>query len=626
MAMIRPGNNLLELISRTMSVKSAANAPREQQVYGNRMSTSYTVKPPSPPTASMPAVVSGSPKDIVPGKGNPAFGYRGEGETAPVGAVGSGKRVKLAELLRASLMKRAASLPTPAAYNEDAYLDKMYHMDGPDDHQTVSGNPMYDDLPEEQRAQQRKANSDEFFRDAYKRRNRVARNTTEQTAAQVDAEGGVGNWGNGWLGKGISGYIKGRNWIRNNGGIVGRFLADRVDPLGGMINAARDAATGVSYLTSAPSGMSFGEWSKTYNKDMDQSAEQLGHDVANNFQLQANAAKHGFGQILRWGASKVDPRTWGNSMDARMKRMEYDTAMDNASDLYHERANRIANNFEDSTLNDMNSTLGMLNYGANAAVGEFAGGELATAGVGAAAKGLGKGIQAATNSGLTKARYIGSGFGSTARNLENARNAMVQANGAGRALSPELMNAKAFRMQYAKDMTKAIADTADPAAAAANKALRQQWMQRAGQSRVGGWFADRPYIFAKGVGDTLAAPFNFAGSVLSTSGQSAVANAVGKPVFTAIRHPIQSFNGARSAIANAVKHPLTTIGKPIKGAWNMAMNPQTWGSYGTYSAAGNAAQGNYGGAIKDIGTLGYYNAVGIPGMVLGGVMGGGDGE
>ena len=58
----------------------------------------------------------------------------------------------------------------------------------------------------------------------------------------------------------------------------------------------------------------------------------------------------------------------------------------------------------------------------------------------------------------------------------------------------------------------------------------------------------------------------------------------------------------------------------------MATNPQTWGTYGTYSAAGNAAHGNYGGALKDIGTLGYYNAVGIPGMVLGGVMGGGDGE
>lgn len=611
MAMIRPGNNLLELISRTMSVKSAANAPREQQVYGNRMSTSYTVKPPDPPTASMPTVVSGSPKDIVPSKGNPAFGYRGEGETAPVGAVGSGKRVKLAELLRASLMKRAASLPTPAAYNEDAYLDKMYHMDGPDDHQTVSGNPMYDDLPEEQRAQQRKANSDEFFRDAYKRRNRVARNTTEQTAAQVDAEGGVGNWGNGWLGKGISGYIKGRNWVRNNGGVVGRFLADKVDPLGGMIDTARDAATGVSYLTSAPSGTSFGEWSKAYNKEMDQSADQLGHDIANNFQLQANAAKHGFGQILRWGASKVDPRAWGNSMDARMKRMEYETAMDNASDLYHERANRIANNFEDSTLNDMNSTLGMLNYGANAAVGEFAGGELATAGVGAAAKGLGKGIQAATNSGLTKARYIGSGFGSTARNLENARNAMVQANGAGRALSPELMNAKAFRMQYAKDMTKALADTADPAAAAANKALRQQWMQRAGQSRVGGFITEAPYRFAHSVGNTIAAPFNVAGSALSTSGQSAVANAVGQPIARAVAHPVQAYRGARAAIANAAHHPFSTAWKPVKKTWGVAMHPNVLGVGAMHEAAGNAAVGDYAGAAGAIGAMGAYGAVGL---------------
>lgn len=608
MAMIRPGNNLLELISRTMFVKSAANAPREQQVYGNRMSTSYTVKPPAPPVMPVPAVISGAPKDITPEKGDPTFGYRGEGETHPVGTVGIGKRVKLAELLRTSLMKRAASLPTPAAYNEDEYLAKMYHMDGPDDHQTVSGNPMYDDLPEEQRAQQRKANSDEFFREAYKRRNRVARNTQEQTAAQVDAEGGVGNWGNGKLGKAIAGAIKGKNYARNywlnKGGVGGNLMAVLADPW-------RAATKGVSYITSAPKGTSWGDWSKQYDQVSDQDSDQLGHDIANNFQLQGNAAKHGFGQMLRWGASKVDPRTWGDSMDARMKSMEYETAMDNASDLYHERANRIANNFEDRTLNDMNSTIGMLNYGANAAVGEFAGGELATAGAGALAKGIGRGIQGATNAGITGARYMGASVGSKARNLEASRKAMVGANGWNKTMAPELRNAKAFRMQYARDMTKTMGRTADPATAAANKALRQQWMQRAGQSRVGGFITEAPYRFAHSVGNIVAAPFNVAGAALSTSGQSAAANAIGKPIAHTVAHPVQAYRGARAAIANAARHPFSTAWKPVKKVWGVAMHPNALGVSTMHEAASNAAAGDYAGAAGALGTMGAFGAVGL---------------
>ena len=259
---------------------------------------------------------------------------------------------------------------------------------------------------------------------------------------------------------------------------------------------------------------------------------------------------------------------------------------DDATRAHMERSNRIVNNFQDDTLKHperAGNYLGMLNYGANAAVGEFEGGELATAGIGGVAKGVGKGMTAAT-------RATASGAGNmVTRGLSLGRQTTTGLNSAG-----ELAGTGARTWtQHAGGMVQrginAMGDTlAMPARAVGTMATPITTTSRAvPQALRGGWQTVRA-----GVGRPIGAAWNFA------------------------HHPLQS---------------------PVPICTHLSyVSLTTGGSFQSDMAMGNTglqAQAMYGLATGDggagVGGMGAYGALGgwaLPAMLVSSMYGGqGDG-
>ena len=318
-------------------------------------------------------------------------------------------------------------------------------------------------------------------------------------------------------------------------------------------------------------------------------------DWDNNVRIQWNAAKHGVGQVARFAGKWLNPYNWGSSTQARINRMNADSDMETASRLHHERQLRLMKNFNNADLDlsnpNNNSMLGMLNYGLNSAVGEFAGGELATAGLGTVAKGVGKGIVAG-----------GSKLGNLAqKGVTAATKPVVGARVGGWAGGA------------ANRMTTGVAKT-----------------------------VASPFTIA----GHMSTPITTSGKVVGATGRAAwdTGKAAMRPagdLLHYLRHPWQNTSAAWTY---AKAHPFMAAGRtawyPARYGWNVAkpsarlaknvvFNPQAMHAQSMYSAYNNANAGAYGAAAGDVASMGAFEALGpwaIPAYVGYSAMSGGDGQ
>jgi len=341
-------------------------------------------------------------------------------------------------------------------------------------------------------------------------------------------------------------------------------------------------------------------------------------DTANNFQLQYNGIKNGIGQVGRFVARYGDPRNYGDSVDAKRRRLSLENDAANAEDLYHERQSRVLDQFKDPTLRnagrDGTFDLGALNYGLNAAVGEFTGGELATVGIGGAAKGVGKGITAGT-------KALG-GF------IRGADAAADIAAAASKVVEPAATWGGRMK-QYGGKVMDGLRYVKDHPV----RALRH-----------------RAASAVEHVGDAAAVPFRAVGTVaapystgrmqdpltanydrLVRGGGQAVTDIVntGKagfdPLVKAYRYI--SNPAAREAYKAYVKaHPWRTLAYPGRWAWNTVtplgrypvkwtLSPEAWKNWSGIGAAYNAAGGDWRGSwnnLKEYGKLGLYGPLYTP--------------
>ncbi len=315
-------------------------------------------------------------------------------------------------------------------------------------------------------------------------------------------------------------------------------------------------------------------------------------DIGNNFRLQYNSAKHGAGQTLRFMGKWLNPQNWGSSTQARINRMNADADMETASRLHHERQMRVMKDFNDKTL-DMSDPrndnwLGLANYAGNSAVGEFAGGELATAGVGGVAKGVSKGVVGA-------GAKVGARVGST---VAKATKPVVGARVSGWAGGA------------ANRMTTGVAKT-----------------------------VASPFTVA----GHMSTPITTSGKVVGATGRAAwdTGKAAARPagdLLHYLRHPVQN---TRQAFQYAAQHPFMAAGRtaayPFKYGWNVAkpsmrlgknvlFNPQTMYGSSMYNAYNNANAGAYGAAAGNVAEMGMFDALGpwaIPAYAGYSVMSGG---
>lgn len=333
-----------------------------------------------------------------------------------------------------------------------------------------------------------------------------------------------------------------------------------------------------------------GSWAQ-YKQDINDFLD----DYDNNVRIQWNSAKHGVGQTLRFAGKWLDPRNWGSSTQARINRMNADSDMETASRLHHERQLRLMKNFNnvDLDLSDPsnNSMIGMLNYGLNSAVGEFTGGELATAGMGTVAKGVGKGVVAG-----------GSKLGNLAQ------------KGVTAATKPVVgTRVSGWAGGAANRMTAGVAKT-----------------------------VASPFTIA----GHMSTPITTSGKVVGATGRAAwdTGKAAVRPagdLLHYLRHPVQS---TRAAWQYAAQHPFMAVGRtvayPARYGWNVAkpgarlaknvvFNPQAMYGQSMYSAYNNANAGAYGAAAGDVASMGAFEALGpwaVPAYMGYSAMSGGGGQ
>jgi len=321
-------------------------------------------------------------------------------------------------------------------------------------------------------------------------------------------------------------------------------------------------AGGAAFGNSDPRGFWRGVWEDSVG---------AGHDVTNNFQLQANAVRHGADTVYRLGTRYLDPRKYGNSARAEQLRRSHANAWANADDAHHERALRIVNNFHDSDLRNVDkSLLGMINYGANAGVGEFAGGELATAGLGGAAGAIGKDLTRAT-------RIVAQGAGNLAtRGLSLGRQVTTGLDRAGKLVAP---GARTWTQHAGGMVQRGVNAMGDVAAAPFNTLGHLATpITTGGKAAIG---------TVKGIGQTLHAgmvrPVKDLSALLRSPGAARYARSVAsplaeagkaafRPIGQAVRHPVSS--GATGYV-KSVASPLWEAGKAGIGRplWNLATAP-----------------------------------------------------
>ena len=436
-----------------------------------------------------------------------------------------------------------------------------------------TGYEAYDNLPDvvkRRRDMALKARKQQFLNQMPGRKPK----TQEQINKELDANGPTKSWGDSRIGQGIARAVSAPITALFSG-VLG------AEQLYRNIRNGRPMTEGVGQAM----------------KDFWNKPSSAYRDVANNFQLQAENLRHGaetIGRAVTYYGDKWGSKLLGNgdSMATQKRLQNMRASWDDATRAHMERSNRIVNNFQDDTLKHperAGNYLGMLNYGANAAVGEFEGGELATAGIGGVAKGVGKGMTAAT-------RATASGAGNmVTRGLSLGRQTTTGLNSAG-----ELAGTGARTWtQHAGGMVQrginAMGDTlAMPARAVGTMATPITTTSRAvPQALRGGWQTVRA-----GVGRPIGAAWNFA------------------------HHPLQSMR-------STVMHP-----------WQAARGVGRWGR-DTFSPAWNMAMGNtglqaqamYGLATGDggagVGGMGAYGALGgwaLPAMLVSSMYGGqGDG-
>lgn len=319
----------------------------------------------------------------------------------------------------------------------------------------------------------------------------------------------------------------------------------------------------------------------------------LDEDIHTNSVLRENAVGYGLGQTARFLYKWLNPGNWGSSTQARINRMNIDADMETASRLYHERQMRVMRNFNDKTLDlsdpRNNGGLGMANFAANSAVGEFAGGELATAGVGGVARGISNGI---VGVGAKAGARVGAAAAKMTRPVVGARVGGWAGGAANR-------------------MTTGVAKTV------------------ASPFTLGGYMAAPVTASGKAVGA--------AGRAAWDTGKAAVRPA--GDLLHYLRHPVQN---TRQAWQYAAQHPFRAAGRtamyPVRYGWNVAKPGLTLGKnlvfsphamYGqaAYDAYSNARAGAYGSAAGSVAGMGALDALGpwaLPGYFAYGMLGGGE--
>ena len=435
----------------------------------------------------------------------------------------------------------------------------------------LTGDKYYDNLPdiEERRGKElAKRTLEDSFRS---RQDLMQRKGIGEIKKEVDAGGPTTSWGD-------------NKWVR---GIVGGLTA----PVRGIASLGGSLGLGVTNLME---GRGFTEGQKDYWKSELESSGDVAHDIANNFQLQANAARHGAATVGRAANHYLRPSTWKNDAASKAQAWARKNEWANADMKHHERASRIFDNFTDSTLKDDKSTLGLLNYGLNTAVGEFTGAEAATAGLGTAAGAAAKGITRATRAASGAVRGTGGVAGGAAGAAGSAAGSAGSAAGTG-------------LWQGTRNMAARGVDA---------------------------------------VGDTVAMPFRVAGSMatpVTTSGKALTAGVRDgwqtlkngtRPVrdlYGLIRHPQQAWQSFR---ATPWQHAWRGATYPVRWAWNTGkpIGRHVFSDDGFKAlAAGQAIHGmsnnDYGAAGSALGDMAAYGALGswyMPFAIAQGMVGGGD--
>ena len=358
-----------------------------------------------------------------------------------------------------------------------------------------------------------------------------------------------------------------KSWGDNS--ILRKIVGGVTGAISTGVDAIGSAALGVNNLWEGRGN--FWDEQKGYWKDRIASRDDLNHEIVNNLQLQANAARHGADTVYRLGTRYLDPRKYGNSARAEQLRRSHANAWANADDAHNERALRIVNNFHDSDLRNVDkSLLGMINYGANEAVGEFAGGELATAGLGGAAGAIGKDLTRAT-------RIVAQGAGNLAtRGLSLGRQVTTGLDRAGKLVAP---GARTWTQHAGGMVQRGVNAMGDVAAAPFNTLGHLATpITTGGKAAIG---------TVKGIGQTLHAgmvrPVKDLSALLRSPGAARYARSVAsplaeagkaafRPIGQAVRHPVSS--GATGYV-KSVASPLWEAGKAGIGRplWNLATAP-----------------------------------------------------
>lgn len=446
----------------------------------------------------------------------------------------------------------------------------------------LTGNKYYDNLPDV-KARRESQNAAQSFDDYYKSRKDLVQEKDKATIAKE--VGQVKSWGDTSIGR-----------------KVGEGLASMP-----IVRAVDWAGKGLGYLRS-PKGTSWKEFSKQYDETSSLGRENLGRDIANNLQLWGEGVRHGAGTIGRWAQRAVDKGAYGDSTSAQLKRREYANMRANAAAAHNARVNGIVGNFDDIALRDGSSGIGKWNRIMTEGAGEVFGGELATAGIGGAAGAVGKGIVRGT-----------------------------------RALSGAVRGAQA--VSRAANAAGTVANAANAASTAASWGARaMQGARNLGSRTVQG----ARNMAARGIdaiGDTVAMPFNAAGTLASPSatGRAVASGArdvwhtarnAAKPVrdlYGLIRHPRAAMESFR---ATPYTHIWNGITYAPRWAWNTGkpigrhyFSGKGYQAQTAYEAMRDTANGDYGSALGNLGGMGAYGALGpaiIPLDIARGVYSGGE--
>lgn len=492
---------------------------------------------------------------------------------SPAGVKRAGHMPLLAAMLRSRLVK-SAQLGEAGKGRQHRFASSIADMDASRANalavdranaargrRGLTGDKYYDNLPDvaERRGYENaKADYDNYLKH---RDDIIQQQNIADIRQKMDAEGPTKSWGDTTTGRTLAGIVSA--------------------PVHGLATLAGSLGLGINNWME---GRRFGEGQDEYLRLQRESFGDVAHDVANNFQLQANAARHGAGTVARAANHYLRPSTWKSDAESVAQAQARKNEWHNADLAHHERASRIFDNFTDSTLKDDKSKLGLLNYGLNTAVGEFAGAEAATMGIGGAAKGVGKGITAGTRAASGAVRGAGAaadGAGLGARALQGARN----------------MAAKGI---------DAMGDT-----------------------------VAMPF---NAVG-TMATPIASARRAVPAAGRDlwhTVRNGVVNPsrdIYSLIRHPQHAWQSFR---ATPWQHAWRGATYPVRWAWNTAkpIGRHAFSDKGFKAmAAGQAiyglSNGDYGGAGSALGDMAAYGALGpwyMPFAVAQGMAGGDKGD